>query len=303
MSRTTCFQFFGRLFGVLAASASLALVADPAPAVAGPVHLRLHAPSLSSPDAGLDSIDITVTAAECGANSGFTIQWMPSDDLAARGGIWPLIPGYGNSAHMATFSGLANCSRYDLDANESVTVRIGDLLMDEGVWTDCPEPLECDTGYAFRVVAHSSINGFRSPFSPTFSAETDPCFVCDEAVHNQDYWIAQFGAWPTDSLSLGSVFYWDFEIQAILTTPADGNGYLTLAHQLIVAELNLLNGAGMDYFDAISADLSAGHILMGGAIPPPIGTDEVTGGAAAAHEATAAALDAQRFQFDCDEEH
>jgi hypothetical protein len=282
-----------------AASASvligaLTFIAPPAPAAAASA-VTLDTPTIAWASATTDFVDLTVTAGPSGATGGFSIHWITAAELAANGGVWP------ESCRSASFSGRAFGSRYNLEANESVTVRIGELLLDRGASTNFADPLECGTEYAFRVFAHAAGGGVqRSAFSEPVFGATEDCSGCDAAVHSQAYWVDSFGTWPTDSLSLGSVFYWDFEIQAILSTPANGNGYLILAHQLITAELNLLNGAGMDYFDAISADLAAGHILMGGAIPPPVGVDEVVDEAAAPHAAIAEALDAARAEFDCD---
>lgn len=85
-----------------------------------------------------------------GAPAGFSVQWMSEADLAANGGVW-----YSSddpSLCKAAFSGNANGSRYALDAGASVTLTIGDLLMDNGASLEnSTDGLNCGTNYVFRV--------------------------------------------------------------------------------------------------------------------------------------------------------
>jgi hypothetical protein len=69
-------------------------------------------------------------------------------------------------------------------------------------------------------------------------------------------------------LQLGTVTYTDLELQSIFDRPAQGNGLISLAHQLIAARLNIANGADGS---AITATLAAADALIGGLIIPPVG--------------------------------
>jgi hypothetical protein len=70
------------------------------------------------------------------------------------------------------------------------------------------------------------------------------------------------------SLTLGNVSYTDLQLLSIFNTPAQGNGLLTLAHQLIAAKLNIANGA--DSTDIAQA-ISDADALIGSLVVPPVG--------------------------------
>jgi len=74
--------------------------------------------------------------------------------------------------------------------------------------------------------------------------------------------------WPVASLTLGSVSYTDLQLLSIFNTPAQGNGLLTLAHQLIAAKLNIANGADST---AIAQAISDADALIGSLVVPPVG--------------------------------
>src|ERR1044071_3867381 len=104
----------------------------------------MSTPIISCGSSGQDYIDINVTGGfSTGAPAGFTIQWQTTGDYARFG--WPADsscppdingePNCGESFCRASFSGNAASSRYSLAAGQSVTVRIGDLLLDSGAST------------------------------------------------------------------------------------------------------------------------------------------------------------------------
>lgn len=76
---------------------------------------------------------------------------------------------------------------------------------------------------------------------------------------------------PT-TLSLGSTAYTPAQLDQILEQPVAGNALLILAHQLIAAKLNVLNGADDS---GIAAEIANADSLIGSLVPPPIGTDDV----------------------------
>src|SRR5262249_18487370 len=59
----------------------------------------------------------------------------------------------------------------------------------------------------------------------------------------QGYWKNHPNAWLADTLTLGSELYSRAELLDILRTPPRGDASLILAHQLIAAKLNVLNGS------------------------------------------------------------
>ena len=74
----------------------------------------------------------------------------------------------------ASFSGNTPNSRYALRAGQSVTVSIGNLLLDNGASTSCPSYLGCDTEYKFRVFAYANGSLINSPWSNILDARTLP---------------------------------------------------------------------------------------------------------------------------------
>jgi len=70
------------------------------------------------------------------------------------------------------------------------------------------------------------------------------------------------------SLTLGAVSYDASELLQILNRPAQGNGLVILAHQLIAAKLNIANGADPT---AVQQSVIDADNVIGGLIVPPIG--------------------------------
>jgi hypothetical protein len=189
----------------------------------------------------------------------------------------------------ASFSGVPQCSNYNLAPDASVTVQIGDNLFDDcGASSEnCAGiPLNCDTQYVFRAFAHNDPHGAnRSPFSAIITCLTAPCGGgCGVGcTFTQGYWkthgpdLCRTGnnsnAWPVsvqaNGLQLGTVSYTADELCSIFNTPAGGNGLLALAHQLIAAKLNIANGADPSAIQTVVSDADA---LIGNLVVPPIGS-------------------------------
>jgi len=245
----------------------------PSVAVAGKAtKSRMDAPTLLCAGSTQTSINLQVAAGPTGAPAGFSIQWMTAEQYAAGG--WSQLE-LGIGCH-ASFSGNANLSRYNLGPNEVVTVNVGEFLFDQGTSTSCPEALTCGTQYVFRVFAHATSALQRSDFTADFTCSTLPCASGESCTFTQGYWKTHgpsptgnnTNEWPVSQLELGSVTYTDVELQAILDTPASGNGLIALAHQLIAAKLNVAKGADPgDVEDAIAA----ADTLIGSLVVPPIG--------------------------------
>ncbi|UYZ63920.1 hypothetical protein [Hymenobacter weizhouensis] len=116
------------------------------------------------------SITVVVTAGATGADAGFSLQWMPLATYQANGGSW-------SEAQLckASFSGNARDSRYRLAAGQSVAVTVGNLVLDNGASTHCPQALVCGTPYVFRIFAHANRSLNRSEFSAPFVCSTLGC--------------------------------------------------------------------------------------------------------------------------------
>jgi len=69
-------------------------------------------------------------------------------------------------------------------------------------------------------------------------------------------------------LTLGAVSYNKSQLLQILNRPAQGNGLVILAHQLIASKLNIANGADPA---AVQQSVIAADSMIGGLIVPPIG--------------------------------
>lgn len=221
------------------------------------------------------SLEVCAPAGGTGLPAGFSVQWMPAADYDPTLG-WPEYTG--TEFCKASFSGNANASRFPLAAGECTIVEIGNLFDEEpGVSFTCNDDLLCGTEYLFRAFGHATSKLFRSDFTSPVSGETLACTPSGGCTYTQGFWKTHgpiptgnnVNEWPVTSLRLGDVEYTDLELQAILDTPAQGNGLLALAHQLIAAKLNVANGADGS---SIAAAVAAADALIGSLIAPPLGT-------------------------------
>lgn len=240
----------------------------------------LAAPTITCGEATQASINIVVTAGASGAPAGFSVQWMTAADFAANNNTW--YASEDTRLCKASFSGNANLSRYNLLANESATVNIGEFQFDNGASTTCPDALPCGTAYVFRAFAHANSSFQRSAFTPDLACSTLACTSASGCTYTQGYWKTH-GPLPTgnnayvwpqsvkdNGLTLGSVTYTADQLLTILTTPSrGGNGLVAMAHQLIAAKLNIANGSDAT---AIAASLTAADELIGTLVIPPVGS-------------------------------
>jgi hypothetical protein len=247
---------------------------------------KMSTPTLACGVSTQTSIEIIVTAGATGAPAGFSLQWITATQFAngpdgilgtADDNTWPS----SDDAQLCkgSFSGNANLSRYELGPGESVTVNVGEFLFDNGASTNCSGALVCGTEYVFRAFAHASNSLNRSDFTANHSCSTLSCGGGDTGgcTFTQGYWKTHGpiptgnnqNEWPVTNLTLGTVNYTDLELQAIFDTPANGNGLIALAHQLIAAKLNIANGA--DPTDAAQC-IAAADALIGGLVIPPGGS-------------------------------
>lgn len=225
----------------------------------------MSTPTLSVADASATTIGINVLAGATGAPAGFSLQWLESSQFATTG--WPASDD--PTLCKASFSGNAQGSRFSLAPGESTTVEVGNLFDEEpGVSFNCDE-LKCGTEYVFRAFAHATSTLNRSAFTPNLTASTLPCTPQGGCTLTQGYWKTHPEAWPLSTLQLGSTSYTAEQLLSILNTPAQGNGLLSLAHQLIAAKLNVAKGADPTALGTAIADADA---LINGLVIPPVGT-------------------------------
>jgi hypothetical protein len=105
----------------------------------------------------------------------------------------------------------------------------------------------------------------------TFDVTVGPCQ--DGCSLTQGFWKNHPEDWPVESLTLGTVTYTKAECIRILQTPVRKNGLVALAHQLIAAKLNVLEGANSS---CISTYIAQADALIGSRVIPPIGNGKLT---------------------------
>ncbi|WP_303309811.1 hypothetical protein [Hymenobacter sp. BT730] len=238
------------------------------------------APTLTGASSTQTSINIKVTAGASGMPAGFSVQWMKAADFAANGNSWLETPSLCNGG----FSGNANLSRYNLAAGESVTINIGEFLFDNGASTNCNGALVCGTQYVFRAFAHANSAFTRSGYTGNLTGSTLSCVAAKTCTFSQGYWKTHgpvpvgnnTNTWAVTSLKLGTVSYTDLQLLRIFNTPAQGNGLLALAHQLIAAKLNVAKGADSK---VIAPSIVAADALISGKVIPPVGAGYLAPGA------------------------
>jgi len=94
-----------------------------------------------------------------------------------------------------------------------------------------------------------------------------------QCAFTQGYWKNHPESWPVTSLMLGSTSYTQAELLRIFGLSVQGNGLVSLAHQLIAAKLNV--AAGADDGD-IADDIAAADQMIGSLIVPPIGAGHLS---------------------------
>jgi hypothetical protein len=253
-----------------------------ATATPAPVPPAAASLAISYETSASSNIAVTVTAGQAGAPAGFSVQWMTLADYIALGNQWPVTTEVPNpqapSFCRATFSGIVSwraCTGYSLRPGQSVTITIGDDSLYDNCAVSSPcsgSPLLCDTAYVFRAFAPSSTGTLRP--SNTITCATMPC-VGGPCTYTQGYWRTHPDAWPVTSLTLGTVTYQAAELMAILDNPAQGNGLVILAHQLIAAKLNIANGADPS---AVQQALTDADNMIGALVVPPIGNGYLPSG-------------------------
>jgi len=231
---------------------------------------QVDAPAISAGEAGHAKQAITVTAGPSGLPSGFTLWWMDDATWNSYDRQWPQSLGQGiewarfyGQPTLNTFGG--RYTTFELGPNESILIEVGDLADESGVTGTLGE-LEYGTQYHFCAFANDGIGKRGSELSLSVGAQTT---VSTNCTYTQGYWKTHIEMWPVASLALGSVIYTEQELLSILNQPVQGNGLVSLAHQLIATKLNVLGGADPT---AAAVAIASADALIGSLVVPPIGT-------------------------------
>src|SRR5258705_5036 len=78
-----------------------------------------------------------------------------------------------------------------------------------------------------------------APASDLSVVVNDATTETTNCTYTQGYWKNHPNAWPVTSLTLGTVNYTKAQLIQILEEDVNGNGLISLAHQLIAALLNI----------------------------------------------------------------
>jgi hypothetical protein len=234
-------------------------------------------------DAGHGKIRVTVSAGPSGAPNGFAFWWMTESQFNSINNLWPtsVVPG----ESWSDFEGRCTLNTWGtsthpfmLGPNESTDIELGDLFDETGIDGTHSE-LQDAEGYVFCAFALGGADGYTTngPLSVTQSqATTEQGTNCTYTI---GYWKNHAGSWPVTSLTLGTVTYTQSQLLQIFNQPAQGNGLISLAHQLIGAKLNIAGGADNS---TISATIAAADAQIGSLVIPPIGSGSLSPGSTSA---------------------
>ena len=145
-----------------------------------------------------------------------------------------------------------------------------------------------DRGFAFFINPDGTLGGL-APYPPsglflehlnpvTGRTDTGACLITKGCTLTQggykNHFNSQVLQLPTGGLWLGNNFYTNAQLDSIIQNNAiRGNGLLSLAHQLITAELNIYYGAQVT--PAVALAIVQAQALIGNLTIPPVGSDSL----------------------------
>jgi len=242
----------------------------------------LDPPTATVMDRGFYRITLEVQAGPSGAPAGFAIDWMTKSDYDIYG--WPEDESgpyteYCEFYDVPTLNTDSRSGSYVLGPGGVTTIQLGDLFDETGLEATYGDGLPAGTEFAIRFHAEGNAEYDASAYSPTIFVSTA------SAECTQGFWKNHEEVWPVacTPMLLGNVLYTKAELLQILNTPAQGNGLIFLAHQLITTKLNYCNGSNTS---AIAATIAAADALIGNNVCPPIGSDSIPPGQASGHTET-----------------
>jgi hypothetical protein len=233
-------------------------------------------PSVGQYQSKPSSVRLIVMAGVTGAEGGFAVEWIKKSDFDLNGG-WPAAGDprikHGDFTGVPVWVTEGTSGDYTIPAGRWQMLELGQLFDESGVTATSTDELEPATEYVVRVNARASGGNTASPESQNVVvATTAPTRNC---TFTQGYWKNHTEVWPATSLTLGTVNYTAAQLLAILNQPAQGNGLIILAHQLIAAKLNIIYGADPT---AASAAIATADAQIGNLVIPPVGGGSLSPG-------------------------
>lgn len=231
----------------------------------------LDPPTFTIDDPGTAKQPLVIAASATGAPGGFTIWWMTEDEFIANGSQW--YPSGDPRQGEAYFWGVptlnvfvGESSTFVLAPSSHITIELGDIADESGLTSTAIGELQWSTTYVFRAMANGADGSDPSPWSQNFDFTTKAGSAC---ILTQGYWKNHEQNWAVMEVALGSRVYSQAELLSIFNEPVQGNGLISLAHQLIAAKLNISNSG--DATVVINAIESA-DALIGDLVVPPVGS-------------------------------
>jgi uncharacterized repeat protein (TIGR01451 family) len=192
---------------------------------------------------------------------GADLAWSESPDVAACS----ITDGVGGDTLSCTIGTIAAGGSFSVTVVATTSAEICDYVLYNTVTVRMPSGTK---GAASTVTASASISVTCAPPPPP---PGDGCTL------TQGFWKNHYPeAWPAGVLAngmmLGTVSYTAAQLVDIFDRPVQGNGLVSLAHQLIAAKLNIASGANPG---AIQSDMDAADAMIGGLVVPPIGSGNI----------------------------
>ncbi len=108
--------------------------------------------------------------------------------------------------------------------------------------------------------------------TPTATPTPTPTPQIQGCTQTQGFYQNNPERWPAgvQSLTLGTVTYSKAQLLSILGTPVEGNGLISLAHQLIAAKLN--RAAGTTVPASVATAITDADAMIGNRVIPPVGS-------------------------------
>lgn len=209
-----------------------------------PLLLVMAALALVPAVAGAATLDQLTATADCNA-------WSAEATITFRSGAYAVLLVF--SMQLADSTG-AELERYDWEQWLEIPATPTMAYPFNGTWQ---APLT--QAAVMRVVAEVydtrgdsfGLTGDEVAVGLACLADDDtPTAACR---HASRWWLRHRADWPVDTLVLGGVAYDQGRLEQLLRQPHRGLVGRRLAHQLVVAKLNVANGAGDDIGPVIAA--------------------------------------------------
>lgn len=236
----------------------------------------LDVPTLSIERVSRSSVTVTMQAGATGAPAGIWVDWTTKAEWLASGwNGYTVYCIFNGTATLNTEGG----SAYLLGPNQSVTVEVGDLFDETGVFATYTGDMDAGSEFVFRAYAVGNAQYGWSGFTPDVFVTT-AAYDPQNCTYTQGYWKNHEESWPVADLTLGSVNYTAAQLLSLFNKPAKGNGLIFLAHQLIAAKLNVAQGAVASL--SIQQAIADADALIGALVVPPVGSGHLSPGTASA---------------------